>query len=80
MSFIRRVLPHICICFSTALAVVCYLNVRNPSMGFLLSKPGVILTMCAVVSAFVCGVLLAADARRAGKNHTENKKRHELSS
>ena len=64
MKLFSRFLPHLSLVLSVSLIVVSILNSRNPAMGFLLSTPGLVLTLLTGVCGAVSAVMLIVQHRR----------------
>lgn len=68
MNFFSRIMPHLSFALSVALIVVAILNSRNPAMGFLLSTPGLVLSLLAGICGLVCALqLIVRNRKKTGR-------------
>lgn len=64
MKILKKVVPHLAICFSVATLVIAILNVFNPRMGFLDSKQAIILIILTVFFSVFSSLLYISDQFR----------------
>lgn len=74
MRFLKAVLPNITIALNLSLLVVCYLDMRNPMMGFLVGTPSYTLAALSCICSIVSSIVLFASWRKSGKPHADAKK------
>lgn len=74
MRFLKAVLPNITIALNLSLLVVCYLDMRNPMMGFLVGTPFYTLAALSCIFAVVTAVVLFASWRKDNKMPVDVKK------
>lgn len=63
MKWMRRFLPNLTIALNLALLIVVYLDLRNPSMGFLVGGPFLVLVGASGICSIVTAALRYADLR-----------------
>ena len=67
--FWRKWMPNLSLCLNLALAVVIYLDLRNPMMGFLEGMPFLVLSGSAILAAICTAVTLYGDSRKQRRKH-----------
>ena len=73
MKLFRVILPNLTIALNIAAAIVVYLDLRNPMMGFLVGAPFLtLMTLC-----IVCSVTTAAMLFRHGYTESSEKDQKE---
>lgn len=63
----KRILTHLCLCMSVCMAVIVYIDDRNPMMGFLRSTTGRIYSIAFCLIALIVSILWIADDRKKRK-------------
>ena len=63
MRIMRAILPNLTIALNISLLVVVYLDLRNPTMGFLVGSPFLTLVVICSVCSIVTAAMLYKDWR-----------------
>lgn len=71
MKFLKAVLPNLTIALNLTLMIVIYLDLRNPTMGFLIGTPFLVLIGASCGCSIATAIVLYADWRR--KEHKYDK-------
>lgn len=74
MRFWKAVLPNVTIALNVALLVICYLDMRNPMMGFFVGAPFYTLIIINAICAIATGIVLYAQWRNGRNAPSEGKK------
>lgn len=74
MRFLKAFLPNITIALCLAMLVVCYLDMRNPMMGFLIGVPFYTLAALTCVCSITTAVMLYISLRKSRNTSAETKK------
>lgn len=64
MKKLKKFMPHLSMSMAVAMAVIVYVDDRNPRMGFLSSVTGRIYSFAFCIIALVAGILLVKEYRR----------------
>lgn len=72
MKFLRAALPNLTIALNLALAIVIYLDMRNPMMGFLIGPPFAVLAISCVVCSLASAIVLYCSWRKRVKESAQN--------
>lgn len=76
MKFLKAALPNLTIALNLTLMIVTYLDLRNPTMGFLVGTPFLVLIGASCVCSIATAIVLYADWRR--KEHKNDKAENEI--
>lgn len=71
MKLLKAVLPNVSLAFSAALAVVAYVDNRNPQMGFLRGTPAQVLIYLTVAFSVATALVLYRSWRREQSGGTQ---------
>ena len=71
MKLLKAVLPNVSLAFSVALAVVAYVDNRNPQMGFLRGTPAQVLIYLTVAFSVATALVLYGSWRRERSGGTQ---------
>lgn len=74
MKFLKAMLPNLTIALNLALLIVIYLDLRNPTMGFLVGTPFLVLVGSAGLCSILTSILLYGSWRSGKKHRVEQEK------
>lgn len=73
----KRILPHLCLVMSVCMAVIVYIDDRNPMMGFLKSGIGRIYSLAFCVLVLITSIVFIVERRRKDRQIYRNELRQQ---